>query len=274
MNITELIDLIHPTSIVVGDKINIDVHCDHQMEDVRSACFYAFGQSKITNQNVVFILNGDYLPNIYTVLTEAWFQKTNLIVIALYDSIYKMNTHYLNRCTVTNISFIDKDFDLFKEKIKKSNKKIGPKLYNIFMETKQSKNDYSKIITELNKYMKKEDTIFAFNATDIQSKANLRNISLEYKYGILSKYLAFTLVNKNKSILICDEDTVKIDSNIFNQKNMNERFKIIIVSKEEINIKKWVTSNDIDYIESSNIKDIKKVIQNNHPTVLILKEEM
>ena len=86
----EVMSLVNSRFIICGDNLNVgDLQGNLKtIKDVRSAAFYAFGKSKVTNENVVLLINGDYLPNAYTVLTEAWFQKTNLIIIALYNSIY------------------------------------------------------------------------------------------------------------------------------------------------------------------------------------------
>ena len=107
--------------IIIGDKINVDINTDFEIiniDDVRSAAFYAFGESKILNKNTVLIIDGHYLPNVYTVLTEAWFQKTNLTIISLFNSIYDVETNYLNRCSLANIKILENDIQQFKKKNK------------------------------------------------------------------------------------------------------------------------------------------------------------
>ena len=268
-NINKILEIIKPKSIIVGDKLNCDLKYDKQIEDARSAAFYAFGESKITNENVVLMINGDYLPNVYTVLTEAWFQKTNLIVIALYNSIYEIETNYMNRCTVANLKLIDKDYNQFEEKIKKSLKLVGPKLINIVTDLKENqKNDYSNIIKELNKVKGKEDIIYTYNSKNEDGEINIPS---KYKYGVISKYLAYLEGKENKNILICDKSCVEVDSNIFNSREMNNNFKMIVLG----NIKKteqWIKNNNIDYVESNNLKDdIEMLYQSKTAMVLVVK---
>ena len=130
MNIINLLKEMDITKFVIGDRIDLKLELENceKIDDVRSAAFYAFGESKIKNENVVLVIKGEYLPSVYTVFTEAWFQKTNLTVIALYNSIYDIETHYLDRCLVTNMKFFEKDFEQFKDRIKDSLKLLGPKL--------------------------------------------------------------------------------------------------------------------------------------------------
>lgn len=264
--------------IIYGDNtINdeIDKYKCKTIKDVRSAAFYAFGQSKLINKNVILIVNGEYLPSVYTTLTEAWFQKTNLIVIALYNSIYDIETNYLDRCTVSNITFIDKDFNQFEEKIKKSFKLIGPKLFNIVTEIKQRKNNYDEILKIIRNYVQVNDEIYIYNSEEVDLPCKVCNIELKYKYGIISKYLGYTLnLNENKSILICTKDCLEVDLNILNNKAMNKNFKVIVKGNIE-SLKEWIETNNIKIINSKNLEeDIEELYKNiNGPVILNIKEE-
>lgn len=265
---------------VVGDEINIDLELNSYtvIDDVRSAGFYAFGESNISKETVVLIINGNYLPNLYTVLTEAWFQKTNLIVIAIYNSIYDIETHYLNRCLVYNTKFFEKDYEKFADDIQKSLSLIGPKLYNIVTENIKKENNYNNIVSKLNEKANKKYDIYLYNSQPLNDNfknLNIRNIEKKYKYGILSKYMAMVTENENK-LLICDSSCIKIDSNIFNNRYINKNFKLIVSNNklDEINYKKWILANNIRLLENKNLDtDLYEFLNSEGPTVLIVKEE-
>ena len=267
------------TDVIIGDVLeldNLEKFTVTRITDIRSAAFYAFGQSKITNKNVALIIDGEYLANVYTVLTEAWFQKTNLIIIALYDSFYNIETNYLKRCLVSDIKFLDKDINLFKDKIISSFNLVGPKLYNIVIgKISTNQNNYDKILEKLLPLMKEKETIITYNSNNINCKCIWKNVDKKYKYGILSKYVAMTTEHDEKTILLVTNECIEIDSNIFNSRFMNNSFKLIILDKNNrVNdYIKWIKSNDINIIECDNLdKDINKLYTENKPTVLVVKD--
>ena len=277
--ILELLEKSKITDLIIGDDLEVNNFREFnitKINDVRSAAFYAFGQSKITNRNVALIIDGEYLANTYTVLTEAWFQKTNLIVIALYDSFYNIETNYLKRCLVSDIKFLDKDINLFKDKIVSSFSLIGPKLYNVVVDkVSVNKNNYNNILEKLLPLMKKEETVMTYNSVNINCKCIWKNVDKKYKYGILSKYVAMITEHSEKMILLVTNECIEIDSNIFNSRFMNNSFKLIILDKNNrVNdYIKWIKSNDINIIECDNLdKDINKLYTENKPTVLVVKD--
>lgn len=279
-NLNEILKMYSIKNVVLDKSINInfDKLNVSRFDDVRSAAFYAFGQSKITNESVALVIDGNFLSNIYTVLTEAWFQKANLLVIAIYDSIYDIETNYLNRCLVFNVKLFNEDYLKFKKRIEDSKKIIGPKLINIVNEKLLSADEvsYDKIIDLLENYLTKDDLVYVYNATLITSKElRINNIDRKYKYGVISKYVAANLYETKKSILICTSDCIKVDSNIFNNRYINEKFKLIILKTDELNINDWITSNNIKYFESNNLNvDIKELCNANEPIVLVVKEDV
>lgn len=275
--LNEIIGLINPEYIVCSDKVGDVTNSKNEykiIKDARSAAFYAFGKSKISNSNVVLIVNGDYLSNTYTALTEAWFQKTNLIIIALYNSIYDIETNYLDRCIVGSIKFIDKDYEQFKEKINELSKLIGPKLINIAIERKEEKFDYTCITNELKKIVQQKDTVFIYNSESIELPCEVKNVEEKYKYGIFSKYLGYiSASNKNKQILICTAECLETDLNILNNKAMNKNFKAIVVGNIE-NLRNWVEKNNLKFITCKDFtKDSKILYNSNQATILNLKED-
>ena len=268
------------TRFVIGDEINFKLNIENciKIDDVRSAAFYAFGESKIKNENVVLIVNGEYLPSVYTVLTEAWFQKTNLVVIALYNSIYDIETHYLDRCLVKNIKFFEKDFNQFKDDIEQSLKLIGPKLFNVVCERNEDKYNYNNVLEIVDKNLNDNFDVYLYNSDILNNnfkKLKYINIESKYKYGIISKYAAMITEN-NKKILVCDTKCLKVDSNIFNNRYINNSFKIILINKEENNnYQEWIASNGIKVITCVDLNShVKEFLKSEVPTVLIVKEEI
>lgn len=278
MKIINLLKENNVTRFVIGDEINLKLNVENceNIDDVRSAAFYAFGESKIKNENIALIINGEYLPSIYTVLTEAWFQKTNLVVIAVYNSIYDVETHYLDRCLVKNIKFFEKDFEQFKDSIKNSLNLLGPKLFNVVLERNEEKYNYNNILEMLDRNIDEKFDVYVYNSyIDNSNYKNINCITVEskYKYGIISKYVAMITEN-NKKILVCDTNCLKVDSNIFNNRYINNSFKVIIINKEKNdNYKEWIASNNIKVIISKNLNtDVEEFLKSEVPSVLIVKE--
>ena len=273
--LNELLELINAEYVICDDNVEVsELNCEYKIiKDVRSAAFYAFGKSIATNKNVALIINGEYLSNTYTVLTEAWFQKANLIVIAQYDSIYNIETNYLDRCTTCNITFIDKDYSKFKERIENSLRLIGPKLFNIVIEREQRKINYESITNDIKKFLQSEDTIFIYNSEEIEVPCKIKNIEEKYKYGLFSKYVGYiNVLNKGKQILICPKECLEIDLNILNNRAMNKNFKAIVIGNIE-HLKEWIEKNNINLITSKNgLNDAEKLYNSTTATILNFEE--
>ena len=277
--LNNILDCINTDLIVFGDKATTYTFDRKykEIKDVRSAAFYTFGQSKMSNKNAVLIINGDYLPSVYTVLTEAWFQKSNFIVIALYKSIYDIETNYLDRCTVSNMTFFDKDFKQFENKIKKSLKLIGPKLFNIVVDSKEEFVDYNNIFNELKKIVKQNDNVFLYNSNCEEKKLSCRinNIEEKYKYGLFSKYLGYIQPLKNsKAILVCPKECLEVDMNILNNRAMCSNFKVVVIGNID-SLFKWIDANNIKTIGCKNIvQDIENLYKATEPTILNIKGDV
>lgn len=282
-NLKDLIKILNVENIVLEDNIDIDkelFNTGNNIKDVRGATFYTFGQGKITNKNVALIIDGNFISNIYTGITEAWFQTTNIIIIALYNSIYDINVRYLDRCSVCNMKFFLKDLEQMKQKIKKSLEINGPKVYNVVVDwnIEESKNDYSKILQLFSEIVKNEDEIYLYNSNQKYERykniCNIININYKYKYGILSKYIAYLIEpNTSNKILICNSDCFMLDSNILNNRYMNEKFKVLVIDNNKIDkIEEWCNSNKINFIYSNDLKqDLKKIYTQDKATILLVR---
>ncbi len=245
----------------IEDNFNIT-----KIEDIRSATFYALGTSYMTEKSSILLIEGEYLPNIYTGITEAWFQKKNIIVIALYNDLDKINSEYLRKCIPTIINIYNNDIEKYKEKIESAVKTIFPVLINIkYINFSNIKINYDEILENLNQFLKEDDELFLYNSNSIKKyNFRIKNIKEEYKYGIISKYMGYVIAKNKKILLCCTDEILKLDLNIFNNRYINNNMKIIILNKENIisekNIDKWIKNNNIDIeiykkIDNKKIKD-------------------
>ena len=166
-------------------------------------------------------------------------------------------------------------YNNLKKKINDVLGKKGPKIINVILENKykENKNNYEEEINELKKYLTKDDEIICYNSSSIPETINFKNIEPKYKYGIISKYCANITEITNQSILICDDSCVKIDSNIFNNRYLNNKFKMIVKTNDKnLNIKNWAEINNIKYIKNKDIKEnIKKLYYAKEATILIIE---
>ena len=275
----DLLEVINPKEVILGDNIKItSIENATKINDIRSATFYAFGQSKILNDNVVLIIDGKFISNTYTALTEAWFQRANVIIIALYNSFYEINNRYLDRCTLSNKIIFEKDLKNMKMKLKEDLRKNGPKVYNIIVDWKfvleDNSIDYTNELINLKTILKDNDEVYLYNSNKAEFEdLKIFNIDYKYRYGIISKYVGYLLEKKSsKQILICDEETFMLDSNVLNNRYMSPNFKIILKHNKEINfeVKKWCEKNKIKYIEYSNNLDEYKNMYNSTDAIIMI----
>lgn len=259
---------------IIDNTIEIGTSDENKFFDARSAGFFAMGQALMKN-DIVLIVRGEYLPSLYTVLTEAWFQKINLNIVAIYDNVYDVKNHYLNRCLVSNMMFYDYDVKKFKNKINKELEKIGPKLFSVITnEFKIEKEDYSFIFENLVDFQSEIERIYVYNSNNNFEKlsSEVINIDYRYKYGVISKYCAKT-TSSTKCILVCNEECLKVDSNIFNCRYINDNFKIIVKVKDVDKYVNWFESNNIIVQIYNNSKDIEKFLTEKQASILMFKEE-
>lgn len=252
-----------------------------KIEDVRSATFFALGNADVLNNTILLMVDGEYLPNIYTGITEAWFQKKNIIVIALYNEYDNINCEYLRNCIPNIINLYGNEISKYKNKIEQSINKSYCSLINIkYDDMNKQYNDYTKLCETLNKILTKTDEVFLYNS-DIQKKYNyeIKNILKEYKYGIVSKYMAYTISKQKKIILCCPADILNIDLNIFNNRYIDKNIKIILINDKNTiktdRIEEWIQTNKVNVSIEQNIdeKKIKEFIESDRPEVMFIGGE-
>lgn len=280
-------DYVYTTSLSSEfNGINSDIH-KSCFDDIRSATFFALGKAIKKNKIIALFIPGEYITNVYTGITEAWFQKANVLVIAMYNNYYDVKCDYMDRCLMRKATFYSKDLDkINNEIISMCNFEInGPALLNVISSQlngdSNSVNAYSSILNCFKDVLEKDSEVFCYNINKDELgkyQFKINNISSKYKYGIISKYMGYVNGLDKKVVLCCTSDCILLDSNIFNNRYINEHIKIVIIDKDEIitrkNIDSWINSNNVKcfYEEECNVENMKKFYTTEEPAILILKE--
>ena len=266
-------------SIDGQDKEYIEANFNMQIfNDLRSATFFSNGEVNSSNKPVILIIRGEFLPNIYTGITEAWFQRSNINIISIFEKYDEIKVEYLERCIPDILTIYDDGMEEYKNTIYKFIDNNMPALINIKYTLKlEEKSDYTSIINMLDSIVKNTVDVFIYNSkNESKNNINIMNIEPKYKYGILSKYMGYITAKEKKSLLIMPYELLKIDLNIFNNRYINENVKIIIYKgKEQNNIEEWIKDNKIEILKTKKIdeKIFKKFWDLNKASVLIVEEE-
>ena len=251
----------------------------YHTHDARSAAFYAFGKANRENKPVALIINGEFLPNVYTAVTEAWFQKTRLVIAAIYDKYSSICCGYMDRCVINNIITDKNDiYNIATKDLLVS----GPVLLNIFgVSLNKREFQYTEVLNCLNAVADKGTEVFCYSSNnDDYINLNIKSIDVKHKYGMLSKYWGYTIAAEKKTILCCSAGCIALDMNIFNSRYTTENIKIIVIDREGIinnnNIDKWIESNNITcrIINAVTIEDIKSFYNEKCASVLVIRKEM
>lgn len=249
-----------------------------QMDDARSAAFYALGEAVKKNCKVALCVEGMYLTNIYTAITEAWFQKANILIVALFDRVNEVKTAWMDRCVGKVITCMEDELDLYRNEVKTAVNN-GIVLLNVVVkrETKELV-DYNNILENLSQVCEKNQKVFCYNAETIKEDIdlNVQKIDIRNKYGIFSKYIG-SVAAGSKGILCCTADCILVDVNIFRTRYNSDDIKIIILDENNIigskNIDKWIESNGFRciyaYVDDKEV--YKKLVDSKKSTILILK---
>lgn len=99
--------------------------------DARSAAFFAMGRTMKEKTTVGLALPGAYLASTYTAITEAWFQKVNVVVFAFYDKLSEVSTAWIDRCIVKSMTIGADEIDDSIDEIESCCGMNGPVLINI-----------------------------------------------------------------------------------------------------------------------------------------------
>lgn len=239
----------------------VDMEIDSEfILDARSAAFYALGQAMKTKKKIVLLIRGEELTSAYTAITEAWFHKVDIIVLAEYTNSKELKCDYLKRCTkaIFNIEEVD-DIQIL-------NKNYGPILFNYIEYEKNEQVNFNEFADTLKAL--KMNKVIVYNGK-LESDIEIQQIERKYKYGLLSKYIGYINSVDDRIALLCDAENVLCDLNIFNTRYMKKNFKVFVIDEkgklESKNIDKWIISNGIEYVD-----DLQK-IDINKPTVYVKK---
>ena len=221
------------------------------MDDVRSATFFTLGETNIKNEPIVLMIDGRFLPSVYTGITEAWFQRKTIIIVALYEKYSEIKCEYLKRCT-SNIITIYNDEDInYNEKINSIINKKYPALINIKVDFSKNDEDIDlNVLDNVSEILNKDNEMWLYDLK-VEKEYNCKTkiISDTYKYGMLSKYMGYITGKNEKVLLVSKSDILKLDLNIFNNRYMNENFKVILFDVDNIlkenDIEKWIMENKI-----------------------------
>lgn len=214
----------------------------YYIEDVRSAVFNAYGMAKVSHKPTVVVVDDAYLPSTYTALTEAWFQRVNIIVLAVNCEDIESSS-YLNRCV--DGTFLVEEETNIESLVDNIFVHHGPILLKIKERNPDEEPiDYTSIIGLLNSIFD-HPNILCYNSMNTNNE--LQNIKPKYKYGIISKYVGLLLGGHN-SILCIPEDILALDSNIFNFRNLPNNFRLVVKYTDGIywdKLQGWINKNNI-----------------------------
>lgn len=240
---------------VTGDVVSVapaELPGAKQYRDARSAAFYAMGMAVKTCRSVTLVVSGNDLPSTYTAITEAWFQKANVIVVALFDKVSEVKTAWMDRCVLQTATFGADEQTAFEEIMASVRGIPGPVLINLTgFPLEEKAVDYDAVMQAI----RAADP--AVNVTAYFPKAQcvegITPVFAKDKYGLLSKYMGMSVV-KDVGVLLCPAQCALLDMNIFRTRYANGNMKIVLLDEngamDELQVAQWITGNGWDYLES------------------------
>lgn len=229
------------------------------MDDVRSATFFTLGETNIKNEPIVLMIDGRYLPSVYTGITEAWFQRRTIIIVALYEKYSEIKCEYLKRCTSDIITIYNEEDVDYKERINSAINKKYPAVINLKIDFSKKDEDVDlSVLDNISEILNKDNEMWLYDLK-VKEEYNCKTkvISDTYKYGMLSKYMGYITGKNEKVLLVSKSEILKLDLNIFNNRYMNENFKVILFDNDNIlkenDIEKWITENKINVVHKKTI---------------------
>ena len=249
---------------VVGDDIN-----KVSVTDIRSATFYACGLAQKNDAPIAMIVRREYLSNTFTALTEAWFQRRCIIVIALASNILNDTLNCYKTCSSVQhkVQKLD-DFTSCFENMRRD----LPAVFLAECELENVPLKYSIDIAPIANELSEDGHLFVYSAVVAVRNEynNVSYIDTEFKYGTLSKFLGHCISNTEKSILLTDLSMLKLDMNIFNSRYLDKRFNIIVTGqKPSAEILQWIKSNGIDIAFCDTAVEAGKAICNSDKAMVV-----
>lgn len=254
------------------------------VEDVRSATFFSFGNSKNMFAPSVMIVDERDLPNTYTGLTEAYYQRIAMFVIVICNKKNEgIKSEFLDFSSEEQYNISD-DLDYFKVKKKFTELMqrglFGPIIFKInhCIDAKKTKIDLN-VLSYLDEFLCDKDLVIlsdVYYEENLETKFKKCIEKDDYKYGIVSKYCGYIQNANHNIVLICSSENIYLDVNIFNNRYVNNKLKIIIFEKKgfELNIQSWIESNKIKYKECQTLNRelIHEFIENRDSMLLYVNQ--
>ena len=142
-----------------------------KINDARSATFYALGKENLHN-NCIILVNGDEIQNILTGITETWFQKLNIVIIALYKKYDDIKTDFLRRVMPNIIHIFEENYKEYEPSIIKATNAYSPTLITLKYNLILQEYNYNSLIKKLYKILKEDDEIFLYSMNKNIEKNN------------------------------------------------------------------------------------------------------
>lgn len=255
--IKEILEIRTPSDLVVNrDVLDRISKADSEyvlsqnpviVTDARSSAFRAFGIAKqLPNSKTVLLMDGTAIESTYTALTEMFFQEIPLLVIAVFQKGEDFSLGYLERCCdVLNAVREDDAEDGYQFEEHRFKPTVLPVILN--QKTERTV-DYGYILDELDSLLSSDDIMFCYNPElKKEYSYEIKAVSRRYKYGTLSKYMGYSLVNQKRCLLLITPDIIDIDINIFNNRYLSDKVKIIVFGTENYDeMKTWLESNGFE----------------------------
>lgn len=242
-------------------------------KDARSATFYAMGSALKEGRRITLLVPGQYISSTYTAVTEAWFQKADITVIAFYDKVSVVNTQWFDRCLQMNATYGMNEEEGICRYLEKSESVKGPILLNIVgCKVSEKSIDYTDMVDILKQVDSVKGSFICYNPSVIIE--GIKPIHETYKYGVVSKYIGMSIV-RAQGYLLCNAECLLVDVNVFRSRYANKNMKIIVLDDgtiKENNIASWIESNNwlCRKVEEFDIEVAKWFILNDKQTVLIV----
>ena len=115
----------------------------YQIEDPRSASFFALGLYKQAIKKIALVVDEDFISNLYSALTECWFQRIPILIVS-YNASINCSIDYMDRCIDFKVNLLR--HQSLDDAIEKCPEFRGPVIIRIFEIKSRQSTDYTKIL--------------------------------------------------------------------------------------------------------------------------------
>lgn len=223
-----------------------------KIDDARSAAFFTMGMNQKSNGNRLLVIQYDFLSSVLSPATEAWFQKTNLYFLVLKNKTQKIDALYNDYFNIVELN--------------NDNLTIEKNSLNYLFTYDCDNFDERKPVL-LSHYI--DNSWYVSNK--VFENENMFT-TLKNKQCIISRYLGILEGSKEKKVLLCYEDELRLDLNILNSRYIDQKFKVIVIENNNMeSLVDWIIENGIGIYKS--IKDYKAFYNECSPSILWIEKE-